>query len=362
MQLTRAVDVLSSRLAAQRLSGPPGIDPVQVVRELLCVQSQDALLAQAMIALRCAGTDAEVRAAIGRGEIVRTHVLRPTWHYVAAEDLRWLLALTSPKVESGMAARHRQLSIDEPGIARALAVISDRLGGRSFCNRKQLGVALAEAGLLRPDDSLFGQQVGHLLLIAELRGVICSAPTTAVEHRYALVDEVIAPTPARERDQAVRELVGRFVAGHGPVALSDLTRWARVTLLEARTALAELGDQVARLQVDRVELWYSPAARLPAVREQDGWLLSTFDEAFLSYRVVPWPRSAAHPAGDNPYRFAEAGGGVVIHRLQDVGSWKRTMVKGVAHLNLTLDQTLSAQALKDVHNAAEQLQATISDR
>lgn len=360
MRPTNATDVLGARLATQRLSGPAAADPVQVVRELLCVQSQDALLAQAMIALRCAAADSEVRAAIGRGEIVRTHVLRPTWHYLAAEDLRWLLALTSPKVESGMAARHRQLSIDEAGIARALEVVAARLRGRSFCNRKQLGSALAEVGQVRSDDPLFGQQVGHLMMIAELRGLICSAPTTAVEHHYALVDEVIAPTPPRERDQAVRELVGRFVAGHGPVALSDLTRWVKVTLVEARTALSELGEQVARIELDGAELWYCPATQRPPERDQDAWLLSTFDEAFLSYRVLPWPRSSQHPAGDNPYRFAEAGGGVVIHRLQDVGSWKRTMVKGRAELTFTVDHTLPRHARGAIERAADQLRSAIA--
>ena len=93
-------DVLQARLATQRLSGPPAANPTQAVSELLCVQSQDAPLARAMIAQRCeGGAEAGVVAAIA-GDIVRTHVLRPTWHYVAAADLRWLLGLTSPTVSS----------------------------------------------------------------------------------------------------------------------------------------------------------------------------------------------------------------------------------------------------------------------
>jgi len=352
-------DVLTARMATQRLDGPPAATPEQVVSELLCVQSQDAPLARAMIALRCAGTDSGVRAAIASGGIVRTHILRPTWHYVAAADLRWLLRLTSPKVESGMASRHRQLSLPEPRLAAALEVISTRLAGRRFANRTVLGAALAEAGLLAPGDPLFGQQVGHVLLVAELRGLVCSAPLDTPDHRYALLEEVVPTAPERTREEAVTELVSRFVAGHGPVALSDLMRWAKVTLTEARTALAGLGGSVERVVVDGEELWHSPASTLPTTRPQEAWLVSTFDEVLLSYRKVPWPRSSGHPLGDDPSWFSEAGGGVVLCGLEDVGAWKRTRERGEARIRMTLDETLPSAARTAIDAAVDRLLSAI---
>lgn len=352
-------DTLLARLATQRLDGPPAANPAQVVSELLCVQSQDAPIARAMIALRCdGGTDAGVLAAISSGGIVRTHVLRPTWHYVAAADLRWLLRLTSPKVESGMGARHRQLSLLEPRVAAALEVLATRLEGRQFANRTVLGATLAEAGLLAPEDPLFGQQVGHVLLIAELRGLICSAPLDVTEHRYALVDEVVPAAPERNREDAITELVSRFVAGHGPVALSDLMRWAKVTLGEARAAVAGLGDRVERIVVDGEELWHSPASALATTRPQEAWLVSTFDEVLLSYRKVGWPRSAGHPLGDDSW-FSESGGGVVICGLEDVGAWKRTRDRGEVRIRLSLDETLSRAARNAIDDAVDRLVSTI---
>jgi len=353
-------DVLTARLATQRLEGPPADGPGQVVSELLCVQSQDALLAQAMIALRCfPATATDVRGALASGDIVRTHVLRPTWHYVSAADLRWLLRLTSPKVESGMAARHRQLGLDEPLLASALDVLANSLAGRGFAARTALGAALADAGLLTPGDPLFGQQVGHVLLIAELRGLVCSAPVPTIAHQYALVEEVISPTPERGRNEAITELVGRFVSGHGPVALTDLVRWAKVTLGEARAAVAELGDRVEKLTVDGEELWHAPGAALPRQRPQEAWLLSTFDEAFLSYRKVGWPRSAGHPAGGDPYRFAEAGGGIVLLGQVDVGAWKRTRVRSGVEVRLDVDQSLSRAERQAIDAAVDRLVSTI---
>ena len=353
-------DVLRARLATQRLDGPPADGPQQVVRELLCVQSQDALLAQAMIALRCSGaTDGDVRAAVAAGDIVRTHILRPTWHYVAAADLRWLLRLTSPKVESGMAARHRQLGLDEALLASGFDVLAGNLAGRRYTTRNVLGAALADAGLLTRGDPLFGQQVGHVLLVAELRGLVCSAPVATMEHQYALVEEVVPATPERKRDEAIIELVGRFVSGHGPVALTDLVRWTKVTLGEARAAVSELGDRVERLTVDGEELWHAPGNALPGQRRQEAWLLSTFDEAFLTYRKVGWPRSASHPAGGDPYRFAEAGGGVVLLGLADVGGWKRTRVRGGVEIRLDVDPSLSRAERHAIDVAVDRLLSTI---
>ncbi|MCC6495404.1 MAG: AlkZ family DNA glycosylase [Propionibacteriaceae bacterium] len=352
--------VLNSRLATQRLSGPPAAGPAQVVRELLCVQSQDAPLARAMIALRCAGaTGQAAQEALAAGEIVRTHILRPTWHYVAATDLKWLLQLTSPKVESGMAARHRVLGLDENRVAAGLAELGSRLAGRSFANRAELGAGLAAAGLLAPSDPLFGQQVGHLIMLAELRGLVCSAPLSSSEHRYALVEEVVPATPDVARPDAITQLVLRFIAGHGPVALTDLIRWARVTLGEARAALAGLGKEVARVDVDGEELWYSPAKQLDTIRPKAAWLLSTFDEAFLSYRRVPWPRSAGHPAGVDAYRFAEAGGGVVVLGTEDVGGWKRKRVRGGARIELEVDESLPRSARTAIDEAVDRLLAAI---
>ncbi len=351
----RSAEVLAERLANQRLTGPLAGDPVQVVRELLAVQAQDAPIARAMIALRCGTDEDAVLQAVAAGQLIRTHVLRPTWHYVAAEDLRWLLAATSAKVESGMGSRHRQLSLSPELISAGLAVITERLTGRSFATRTALGEAFLAAEVLAKD-ALFGQRVGHLLLIAELRALICSAPVFATEHHYALLDEVVAATAVRPREELIAELVARFGAGHGPVALSDLNRWAGITLVEAREALPAAGLEM--VAIDGEQLWRSPSPR-PADRARDALLLSTFDEAFLSYRKVGWPRSPGHPLGEAPYTFAQAAGGVALWRLTDVGSWRRVRRSGESVIELSLDPGLPKVAHRQFQQAADELLAVL---
>jgi hypothetical protein len=318
---TFADDVLARRLATQRLS-TTGVEHVgAAVRLLTCVQSQDAPLARFSLVLRTRGaTEATVVEAIDRGEIVRTHILRPTWHFVAAEDLRWILALTSAKVEAGMAARLRQLGLDAATVDRGFKTLSSELAGGQFRSRRSLRPLLARAGCPSTD------QAGHLLLLAELRGLICSGPLERGAHTYALVDDRIPPAPARPRDKAVRDLVHRFFVGHGPASVEDLCRWTVLARAEVRAALADLGDRLATTSVDGVTLWadpHEPAAPLPGRR---AWLLPTFDEAYLSYPALNFPRAPGHPSRDEPHRFAEAAGGVVICDRLDAGWWKRTNV------------------------------------
>ncbi len=350
-------DVLAARLTTQRLTGPPATSPEQAVGDLLCVQSQDAVLARAMIAYRTGDTVAAVDAAVSDGRLIRTHVLRPTWHYVAASDLRWLLALTAPRAVP--AAREHQLGIDQALIERACEVIAERLAGRRFAERRALGAALAEAGLVDRSSPEFGQRVGHLLGFAEYRALICSAPVASPAHHYALLDEVVPPEPARTPEAAVTELVERFLTGHGPVALKDLQRWTPLTLVQIRAALDRLGDRVVRHSVEGVELWSGPDR--PQTRPRSAWLLSIFDEAFLTYRRLNFPRSAGHPAGDTVYRFAEAGGGVVICDLRDVGLWRRRVSRGKAEFALDLDPGLSRRERAAIDEAVDLLRSTIAD-
>ncbi len=354
-----ADEVLRRRLATQHLTGPAAATPTQVVSDLLCVQAQEDREARAMVAYRCeAGAVSAVDAALAAGEIIRTHVLRPTWHFVAADDLRWLLALTSPKVEAGMASRHRQLSLDADLLDSGIGAIADRLAGRSFADRRALGTALVEAGLLDASDPLFGQRVGHLLLVAELRAVICSAPQASAQHTYALVSEVVPETPARSRDEALTELVTRFITSHGPVTLKDLQRWTPLTLVDIRTGLANAAG-LTSTTVDGVELWHGTAVP-DEVRPRRGWLLSCFDEAYLSYRPPSFRRTAGHPSGDAADWFIANRGGPVLLDGRDVGTWQRKAAKPEPQVTLKLDPGLTAGERAAVDEAADLLRATFA--
>ena len=349
-------EVIRQRYATQHLTSAPMADAASVVRRLLCVQAQDAPLSRYSIGLRTGdATDDAVGAALDAGVLVRTHILRPTWHVVAAEDLRWVLALTSAKVESALAARHRQLGLDTALLDRAFATLGELLRDRHVLTAPEIGAAFGEVGL-----PTVGEQVRHLLLVAEIRGLVCSGPRRGGAHAYGLVDELVAPAPAPtlQRADARRQLVGRFFAGHGPASERDLLRWTTLTLTEIRAALADLRDDLATVTVDGTTLWFDRATVVDDDPDRRALLLPAFDEGYLSYATLDVPRAPGHPWGTEPYHFAESGGGVVVCDRRDVGWWKRKETgRSAMTVSLWLANSVDAEQRASVAAEAARLAA-----
>jgi hypothetical protein len=351
-------DVLRRRQATQRLQGeglPSGTD---VVRLLGCVQSQEYAHALWSLGMR---TDrlsaAEVQAEFNRGDFLRTHILRPTWHFVAAEDIRWILEVTAPRVQRVNQTIYRQHSLDPATLDRGLAVIAEELRGGRHRTRAELGEALADQ--LLPNQ---GIRLAYIVMNAELEAVICSGPTRGAQQTYALLDERApysgdadalrasanrAPPHGEEASGGVlssasdddgggfqarcassakkgdaAELAHRFFVGHGPASIQDLSRWSSLTLSQCRDALDVVRDLLESATVEGVELWFDPDA--PTTEELPGaLLLPLYDELTLSYPLINFPQASGHPHTPGEDLFV----GCVIIAEMNVGTWRRT-VKG----------------------------------
>src|SRR5690606_11246666 len=163
----------------------------EVVGGLLAVQAQEVEFSRWSVAQRLVSpSDSAVVAALGSGQIVRTHVLRPTWHYVRGEDLRWLQALTGPLVRRMSAGWYRNHGVDDEFLgATREQFVSSLQGGRAK-TRNELRNELTAAG-----HDVSGQRLTAALIDAELRAVICSGPMAGKHHTYALVDERLPAAP-----------------------------------------------------------------------------------------------------------------------------------------------------------------------
>ena len=353
--------VVRRRLAVQRLSSAPTARAADAVRRLTCVQSQDAPLAAHSLAMRSRTTSyAGVLAEQSAGGWVRTHILRPTWHFVASEDLRWIQALTGPKVEGATAARQRQLGITPAVVERGLELLRGLLAGGRAMTRKELGPAFAAAGLPGP-----GEAMAHQLIIGEVRSVICSGPWRGTEHTYVLADEAI-PAGASEawsREQALVELTHRFYAGHGPASERDLQRWGGLTLTEIRSATAELRSSsslasshpLASVECLGETLWYDPSVTARTTRQHPAYLLSTFDEASLTYAKLGFVRR--NHDTDRTRMVGEAGGGIVVVGGHDVGTFKRKVDARQTTVTIRPEVDLTPVERDGVAEAAEFLAA-----
>ena len=123
-------DVVSQRLDNHKLSSSEFKKPADVVRWLGAVQAQDFNGAKWALALRMrTATDAAIEEAFNEGEILRTHLMRPTWHFVAPEDIRWLLQLTAPRINVRCGPTYRKYELDKATLKRSNKALTKALQG-----------------------------------------------------------------------------------------------------------------------------------------------------------------------------------------------------------------------------------------
>ena len=264
------------------------------------MQSQDYPNAKWAVGQRLVGaraSEAELDRAFDAGEIIRTHVLRPTWHFVAPEDLRWLLALTAPRVHLASGYQYRLLEIDAALAARARAVIEKALRGGVALTRDELGARMIEAGI-----EAKGLRLAYLVGHAELEAVICSGPRRGKRQTYALVDERIPPARPRTRDEALAELARRYVEGHGAAQVADLAWWSGLTRADARMALESATPPLVRERHGDRTFWWSPMQPVPRFRPPVVHLLPNYDELLIAFRDRT---DAMDPALPPPARVAQ---------------------------------------------------------
>lgn len=268
------------RLFNQRLSAKPLNQPAEVVRWLVAVQAQDFAGSKWALGLRLsAAQEAAVEAAFNSGEILRTHLLRPTWHYVTPADLRWLLQLTAPRVQMINAGMYRKMNLDSATLNRAAGCFAASLAGGQHLTRAELLLALEQAGIASQGE----QRLIYFLMYAELEGVICSGARRGKQFTYALLDERVPPAAPRTRREALAELAARYFASRAPATVHDLAKWSGLTVNDARQGLADVASQLEQVDLDGNVYWYAPPLPTHEDPEPGAYLLSVFDEYLSGY-------------------------------------------------------------------------------
>jgi hypothetical protein len=284
-----SLDFISRRLRNQKLARSELQTAREVVDWLGAVQAQDYAGAKWALALRAGGlTDAKIERAFDAGEILRTHVLRPTWHFVTPADIRWMLALTAPRVKAASASYDRKLELDGKLLARTQRAFERALRGGRNLTRTELSAVLQKAGI-----AASGQRLGHVMLHAELDAVVCSGPRRGKQSTYALFEERVPRARTLARDEALAELAKRFFRSHGPATAKDFGWWSGLAARDARAGI----ERVGRLQketVDGLTFWSFPSRS--TARGASLHLLPNYDEHFVAYKDGRGPVEGADPA------------------------------------------------------------------
>jgi hypothetical protein len=313
--------IASRRLHFQSLARRRFDRPIDAIEWLGAVQSQDYAGAKWALGLRTTtSTDADIDQAFNSGAILRTHILRPTWHFVLPRDIRWMLELTAPRVRQAIAFQARWLQLDAAAFARSFRLLGRELAGAPK-TRDELSRILGYSSF----------SLGHMLMRAELDGLICSGPLKGKQHTFALLDERAPQQPRLGRDHALALLARRFFRSHGPATIKDFSWWSGLTMADAQAGAATAGDGIVSETIDGQTYWLSDSAhRQPTAGCT--YLLPNFDEYLVAYK----DRRAAYDGADTALTLRNT----VVIDGQVVGIWRRTFAAGFVAVEVSLFKRL----------------------
>jgi hypothetical protein len=271
--------VSTRRLRNQRIMRTGLRTAADVVDWLGAVQAQEYEPATWALALRMDGRPVrrDLEDAFEAGAILRTHAMRPTWHFLTQDSIRWMLELTGPRVQQRMAPYNRQLELDSATMTRATKIFERALRDRQFLTRNELGERLRRAGL---DAS--GMRLAHLAMHAEQEGVICSGPRRGRQFTYGLIAERAPGARRLTRDESLAELARRYLRSHGPATVRDFVWWSGLTTADARRGFEAC--QAASEALDGLTYWNVEARASGSLRDATAHLLPIYDEYLVAYR------------------------------------------------------------------------------
>lgn len=308
------------------------------------IQAQDFLMAKWAIGARLLNSsEKQIEASLDKGEIIRTHLLRPTWHFVAANDVYWMLELTAPRIKPQLKSRQKQLELTDAIFAKSRNILEKALHGKRNLTRGELSALYRNAGIKTNENRL-----SHLLHHAELDGIICSGPAREKKPTYSLLYERVPARNTFTRDESLAALAERYFTSHGPATIRDFTWWSGLPVSDARKALDFIRSEFVSETINSLQYWFNENHTSHYPDGNYVFLLPAFDEFLIAYA----DRSAALSLTDNPKTISNNGifRPFVVINGQVSGLWKRVSLKDKLKMKLTLFRPVT----KTIHRLAEE--------
>lgn len=319
------------RIAGHQLVRPEFDTPRDLVSWMGAIQAQDYGMAKWAVGLRLkSATLRTVNEALERGEIVRTHVMRPTWHLVVGEDIRWMLKLSGQRIKMAMGSwvKGSGLEISESLYVKCNKLMERVLEGNKSLTKQEIGEAFMQNGITM-DSSCITYFMGR----AEVEGLVCSGADRGGKPTYALLEEHVAPARELYREEALVRLATRYFRSHSPASLNDFTWWSGLSVTEAKQAMGLIDAELIRESFGGFELFVHQSCCQRAKADEVLHLLPPYDEYLISYKERTTVLDLHHhsKAFNNWGIFYP----VILHNGRIVGNWNKSVKKGMVTTNIS---------------------------
>jgi phage anti-repressor protein len=317
--MTTLPNIAIARLNSQQLTGSTLKSAKDLVAFMGAMQAQDYAMSKLAIGVRLpASTDKIIQDSIDKGEILRTHVMRPTWHFVSSDDIHWMLELTAPRIKSLLKSRQKELGLSETIITKSFSVMENLMQNGHHATRDELHLALKKEKIATDENRL-----SHLMMSAELDGIVCSGSMKNNKQTYALLDERVKRKKNYAKEEALAELAKRYFLSHGPATVKDFAWWAGLSLGDARKGLELVKSNFFSETIDEETYWFAETCNISQQHTPSIHLLPAFDEFIISYKN----RSASLPLEHHVKVVSNNGifRPVIVLNGKVTGLWKKTL-------------------------------------
>ena len=333
-------EVASMRLSCQQIGGTKFKTPKDLASWMGGLQAQDFAMAIWAIGSRLAGSsNRSIQTAIDKGSLLRTHVLRPTWHFVSSEDIGWMLALTGPKILATLKTREKSLELSAHLFTKSETLFQKALNGKSSLTREEL-ISILNKNKIETDHN----RGSHLLVHAELTGLICSGQSKGNKQTYALLSERVRRSKHLSREASLEKLADKYFSSHGPATVSDFIWWSGLSPKDARHAIEIIQNRFHSESIGKDLYWFGQTSDMASLSQQKLFLLPAYDEYIISYKS----RVASLQAVHNTRAISSNGifRPVIVLNGQVIGLWRRTTKNQTLIIETELFQKIKP-ALKD---------------
>lgn len=316
-------ELLNIRLYNQLLSTHDLKEPHEIVSWMGAMQSQALDQAKWAIGVRLENKNVtDIDEALNTGTIIRTHILRPTWHFVSAEDIHWMFDLSNPRLKHLHRSYYAKIhGVDEPIIYRTIPVLEKVLTGGKHLTKQEIGDALLEQ-----DITLDNEYLKFVISYAEIEGILINGRLKGNKQTFTLLEEWVPRRKTLSKEEAMECLARKYFTSHGPATIHDFVWWSGLTMTQCRQAIEMIKSGFICETINGRNFWMKNDTKIPPVDADSVLLLPSFDEFVVSFK------NRSEIIEDTHYDKVMTKNGLfsptVMLNGGIVGSWKKVVRKG----------------------------------
>lgn len=307
-------EIVNHRLAVQQLATSKFKEAAELLRWFGAMQAQEYGPTKWSFGLRMPTlTDADIEKDFTSGKILRTHLLRPTWHFVAAEDIRWMLQLTKARVHAANAFMYRQTELNKKLFTKCTNIIIKALKGNHQLTRDSINEEFNKNKIKAE-----GHRLSYIMMHAELEGIICSGARQGNQFTYALLEERVPAVKSISAAEALAKLTTRYFSSRGPATVHDFSIWSGLTIADCKKGIESVKEKLLSEAIDGELYYYTEAGRKKT--SNDIQLLPIYDEYIMGYKKREAILQVYNSISPKPALGYDH---TIIAEGQIIGTWRR---------------------------------------